>query len=317
MMKSGRHFESRAVLSLLIVMAVGCNKPVEKPPESDKRDARISQLSRQVEELKSAESSLKAEIQTLTTFKDNLAARLKECETTDQGMWTQAMDLMTANKPVEALSILDAIVEKFPETSIRKQIVKKKKDIVSEERSRWKDLLKSLSVMEIEGEMNAVNAYLSGSLLEEQRTDGAEKLAELQKEFEETKREREIEKQTGARIQVAETGWKWVQCDNEFMGPYIKLKITNTRTEEIALKISADFYKGDESIGHAEEDIGSLFAPSLKPGKFQTMEIFPCWGSETDLVVLSLPNIKADLKINGMDFKSVKVTKKATGYPVF
>jgi len=160
MMKSGRHFESRAVLSLLIVMAVGCNKPVEKPPESDKRDARISQLSRQVEELKSAESSLKAEIQTLTTFKDNLAARLKECETTDQGMWTQAMDLMTANKPVEALSILDAIVEKFPETSIRKQIVKKKKDIVSEERSRWKDLLKSLSVMEIEGEMNAVNAYL-------------------------------------------------------------------------------------------------------------------------------------------------------------
>jgi len=51
----------------------------------------------------------------------------------------------------------------------------------------------------------------------------------------------------------------------------------------------------------------------LKPGKYQTLELFPCWGSETDLIILNLPNVSADITVNGKPLKSAKIARKAQG----
>ena len=277
----------------------------------------VAELKSKIETLKENESKLVDKIKKLEEINLQNSTKIKEYEATDQGMWIQAITLVDSNKFEEAMGLLDSIIEKFPETDIRKQIDKKKKEIKANEAKRWKTLEKSFATLDLNNKMASIAAYLSESLLPEQRTLAEKKDVEFKIEWEKNKAEREIESETGAKVQVIETGWKWVQCDDEFMGPYIKLKVQNTSNKAIEINISADFYKGNESIGYADKDIGGLFDPSLKAGKFQTITLFPCWGSRNDLIVLNIPSITAEIKVNKMPLRSVAVKKKAVGYPSF
>ena len=130
----------------------------------------VAELKSKIETLKENESKLVDKIKKLEEINLQNSTKIKEYEATDQGMWIQAITLVDSNKFEEAMGLLDSIIEKFPETAIRKQIDKKKKEIKANEAKRWKTLEKSFATLDLNNKMASIAAYLSESLLPEQRT---------------------------------------------------------------------------------------------------------------------------------------------------
>ncbi|GAB6181733.1 hypothetical protein JCM14036_30520 [Desulfotomaculum defluvii] len=294
------------------------------------KKAEIEQLKQQVKDLeiqnknlKNKNINLQNQLEITRQEKLGLIKKIENFEKTDQHYYNTAIELMLSDKYEEALEGFDELLLKFPSTTLKIDVQKRKEEIKTKiniiyknEVEKYLQLFEETKRCEYKQAISKLTAYLA----EKHPLDllyKANKLLEMiQDKLALTEAEKQFEETCGIKVISVDASWVLLESSN-FLQPQINFSLRNNSQQEIlSLSIKASFVEVERQqvFGQGKSyPISSIDIP-LKPGLSIDATLQSDMGfrinEDTNLEMFTFPELVADIY-----FEIKRIDLNYLGYP--
>lgn len=267
---------------------------------------------------------MSAKIDSLQTENKTLKDKILKLEMTDQYFYQKAIELYQIGKYDDAIIQFNDLKLKFPASPYisesNKMIVvceKQKKEKYNNEVKLFNALVVEAKKVDIEVAIKNINIYIQ----EEHPSDLIEKakviLVEYNNAFENIKVEREATRVTGIQITSIRSEWDWSgMLGDRLLCPQLVIAFKNVSQRPITeLIVKANFVNvsSNEIFGEASSYVIGYGDTPLQPGYTKKAYLTSSVGYKSDYAALSFPNLVADVYVNNVLYKKVKISRRYAG----
>ena len=269
-------------------------------------------------------ASLKERVSKLETENVGLKEQVRELQETDQSYFNSAMELLSSHRFEEAAAKLEELGRKFPTSPLIGEASKKRNEIkremdkaLAQEKKTLDSLLGRADKQDVEVAIRELQTYTAGKHSAELLARAQKKLQTYKAQFEKVKAERQVEKSTGVRIVSVTSQWAWRGTLGDMLFcPQLKVDIKNVSDSDIgSIVVKATFLDvgKNEVFGDASSYLVGFGDAPLRPGYTKTAFLYCSVGYTSDIVMYNLPNLMAEIYVNGNLFKKVRVSEEYGG----